>query len=198
MKVSKLEGIKLLNELGMPTVKLLDISGILNGQISIDEGISVRLSPKSKLVKWNVWLPSINRRTNIDEVREFVERYQDDYLVFAHKSVRPQSIGTLSKFPESVVAETYKSYEDKGDGIIDNRVTVPMRGDKLFISKMELLKRDETDFNNFRKVLLYLNKIPFSEYETEYVIEDNNVVFMDFTVSDTRQYKIYDNIYGER
>lgn len=198
MKVSKLEGIKLLNELGMPTVKLLDISGILNGQISIDEGISVRLSPKSKLVKWNVGLPSINRRTNIDEVREFVERYQDDYLVFAHKSVRPQSIGTLSKFPESVVAETYKSYEDKGDGIIDNRVTVPMRGDKLFISKMELLKRDETDFNNFRKVLLYLNKIPFSEYETEYVIEDNNVVFMDFTVSDTRQYKIYDNIYGER
>lgn len=198
MKVSKLEGIKLLNELGMPTVELLDISGILNGQVSIDEGISVRLSPKSKLVKWNVGLPSINRRTNIDEVREFVERYQDDYLVFAHKSVRPQSIGTLSKFPESVVAETYKSYEDKGDGIIDNRVTVPMRGDKLFISKMELLKKDETDFNNFRKVLLYLNKIPFSEYETEYVIEDNNVVFMDFTVSDTRQYKIYDNIYGER
>ena len=70
MKISKLEGIKLLSELNMPTVKLLDIRQILEGKEPLKEGISVRLSPKSKLVKWNVGLPSINRRTNLDEIRE--------------------------------------------------------------------------------------------------------------------------------
>ncbi len=53
MKISKLEGIKLLSELNMPTVKLLDIRQILEGKE-----------------------PLINRRTNLDEIREFVEQYQ--------------------------------------------------------------------------------------------------------------------------
>ena len=62
MKISKLEGVKLLSELNMPTVKLLDIRQILEGKEPLKEGISVRLSLKSKLVKWNVGLPSIKQK----------------------------------------------------------------------------------------------------------------------------------------
>lgn len=198
MKISKLEGIKLLSELNMPTVELLDIKEILNGQKKIDKGISIRLSPKSKLVKWNVGLPSINRRTDLEEIKEFVEEYEDKYIVFAHESVRPESIGTLSKLKEALVIETYKSYEDKHDEIIDNRVIVPTLGDKLLISHMEMLRDDKIDFNNFRRVIMYLKGIPFSEYEMEYVIQDGEVVFMDFTVADSREYKAYNEFKSER
>ena len=191
MEISKLEGIKLLSELNMPTVKLLDIRQILEGKEPLKEGISVRLSPKSKLVKWNVGLPSINRRTNLDEISEFVEQYQNQYIVFAHKSVIPESIGTLSKLEDCLAIETYKSYEDKHDEIIDNRIIVPMLGDKMHISRMEMLREDEQDFKNFRKVLMHLKGIPFSQYEMEYVIENGDVVFMDFTVANNREYQAY-------
>ncbi len=191
MKISKLEGIKLLSKLNMPTVKLLDLRQILEGKEPLDEGISVRLSPKNKFVKWNVGLPSINRRTNLNEIREFVEMYEKQYIVFAHKSVIPESIGTLSKLEDCLSIETYKSYEDKHDEIIDNRIIVPMLGDKMYISHMEMLREDKEDFKNFRKVLTYLKGIPFSQYEMEYVIENGDVVFMDFTVSDNREYQVY-------
>lgn len=36
MKICKLDGIKLLQELGIPTVELMDISKIITGQIPID------------------------------------------------------------------------------------------------------------------------------------------------------------------
>ena len=168
MKISKLEGIKLLSELNMPTVKLLDIRPILEGKE-----------------------PLINRRTNLDEIREFVEQYQSQYIVFAHKSVIPESIGTLSKLEDCLAIETYKSYEDKHDEIIDNRIVVPMLGDKMHISHMEMLREDEQDFKNFRKVLMHLKGIPFSQYEMEYVIENGDVVFMDFTVANNREYQVY-------
>ena len=191
MKISKLEGIKLLSELNMPTVKLLDIRQILDRKEPLEEGISVRLSPKNKLVKWNGGLPSINRRTNLDEIREFVEQYQDQYIVFAHKSVIPESIGTLSRLEKSLVIETYKSYEDKHDEIIDNRIVVPMLGNKMYISHMEMLRKDKQDFKNFKKVLMHLKGFPFSQYEMEYAIENDDVVFMDFTVANDREYQVY-------
>lgn len=198
MKISKLEGIKLLDKLNMPCVELLDISKILDGTIPIDYGISVRLSPKDKWVKWNVGLPSINRRTDVEEVREFVDKYKGKYNVFAHKSVRPEIIGTLSKMKDQLAIETYKTYEDKGDEIVDNRIIVPVIGDRFYINKMTLMKEDENDFNNFRKVIMYLKDVPFSEYEMEYVIEDGDVAFMDFTVADSREYNSFQNIYNER
>ena len=191
MKISKLEGIKLLSEFNMPTVKLLDIRQLMERKEPLKEGISVRLSPKSKLVKWNVGLPSINRRTDLEEIREFVAQYQSQYIVFAHKSVIPESIGTLSKLEDCLVIETYKNYEDKHDEIIDNRIVVPMLGDRMHISNMEMLRNDEKDFKNFRKVLMHLKGIPFSQYEMEFVIENGDVVFMDFTVANNREYQLY-------
>lgn len=195
MKISKLEGIKLLSKFKLPTVELLNIQQILDGKISIEDGVSIRLSPKNHNVRWNVGLPSINRRTDISEIRDFINKYQNEYYVFAHKSVRPESIGTLSRMKEVVVLENYKSYEDKGDEIINNRAVIPIVGDKYFVSKMTLLKKDKQDFNNFRKVLMYLSKIPFSEYEMEYVIQNEEPIFMDFTVLNNREYTSYKDIY---
>ena len=191
MKISKLEGIKLLSKLNIPTVELLDIKQILEEKEPLKEGISVRLSPKSKLAKWNVGLPSINRRTNLDEIKGFIEQYQNQYIIFAHRSVIPESIGTLSKLEDCLVIETYKNYEDKHNEVINNRIVVPILGDKMYINHMQMLRKEEQDFKDFRKVLMYLKGIPFSQYEMEYAIENGEVIFMDFTVADSREYQIY-------
>ena len=38
---------------------------------------------------------------------------------------------------------------------------------------------------------MHLKGIPFSQYEMEYVIENGDVVFMDFTVANNREYQVY-------
>lgn len=193
MKICKLDGIKLLQELGIPTVKLIDISKIITGQIPIDtgNGISVRLSPKDKNVKWDVGLPSINRRKDISEVREFIQEYIGRYEVFAHETVKPEILGTVSRFSDQLVIETYEDYDKKHEQKISNRVIVPAIKDRFLINKMTLQKNDEKDFNRFKEVIMYLKDIPFEKYDAEYVFQDGEVIFMDFTVPDERQVSQY-------
>lgn len=193
MKICKLDGIKMLQRLGIPTVKLMNISKIITGEIPIDtgNGISVRLSPKDKSVKWDVGLPSINRRKDLSEVKEFVQKYKKDYEVFAHETVRPEILGTVSRFGNELVIETYEDYDKKHEQEIDNSVTIPVIENRFFINKMQLKKKDEKDFNRFREVIMYLRKIPFEVYDAEYVFQDGKVIFMDFTVPDERQFTQY-------
>ena len=188
MKICKLDGIKLLQELGIPTVELMDISKIITGQIPIDtvNGISVRLSPKNKNVKWDVGLPSINRRKDLSEVREFIQEYIGRYEVFAHETVRPEILGTVSRFSDELAIETYEDYDKKHEQEVSNRLIVPVIGDRFLINKMRLQKNDEKDFNRFKEVIMYLKKIPFEKYDAEYVFQDGKVIFMDFTVPDER------------
>lgn len=138
MKICKLDGIKMLQKLGIPTVQLLDVSKIIAGEISIDEGngISVRLSPKDRSVKWDVGLPSINRRKNISEVREFIQKYKEKYDIFAHETVRPEILGAISRFGDELVIETYKDYDKKHEQEIDNCVTIPVMGNRFLVNKM--------------------------------------------------------------
>ena len=193
MKICKLDGIKMLQELGIPTVQLMDTSKIITGEIPIDigNGISVRLSPKDKNVKWDVGLPSINRRKDILEVKEFIEKYRGKYNVFAHETVRPEILGTVSRYDDELIIETYEDYDKKHEQEIDNRVTIPVIGNRFFIDEMQLQKNDETDFKRFSKVIMYLRKIPFKVYDAEYVFQDGNVIFMDFTVPDEKKYNQY-------
>lgn len=193
MKICKLDGIKMLQELGIPTVQLMDISKIIAGEIPIDNGngISVRLSPKDNSVKWDVGLPSINRRKDISEVREFIQKYKEKYHVFAHETVRPEILGAVSRFSDEIAIETYKDYDKKHEQEIDNSVVIPVIGNRFLVNKMQLRKKDERDFNRFREVIMYLRKIPFEVYDAEYVFQDGKVIFMDFTVPDERQFTQY-------
>lgn len=193
MKICKLDGIKMLQKLGIPTVQLMDISKIITGEIPIDEGngISVRLSPKNKSAKWDVGLPSINRRKDISEVRKFIQEYIGRYEVFAHETVRPEILGTVSRFNDELVVETYEDYDKKHEQEISNRVIIPVIEDRFLINKMRLQKNDEKDFKRFKEVLMYLKNIPFEKYDAEYVFQDGKVIFMDFTVPDERQVSQY-------
>lgn len=185
MKMTKLEGIQLLESLKLPTINRLDISQILNGRIPIDRGISVRLSPTENTSHINVCLPSIHNCNDIDIIKEFIKKNRK-YNIFAHYTVKPEVIGSISKleYINSIIIETYRNFDERKKEIIDNRVIIPIIFDRIWISKMEMLRKDEKDFKNFKKIILLLSKIPFKQYDIEYIIQDGNVILTDLTLPD--------------
>ena len=199
MKMSKLEGIQILEKLKLPTINRLDIGKILNGQIPLNEGVSVRVSPKGSSFDRNVYLPSIHNCDDIEAIKEFIDMHKN-YNIFAHYTVKPEVIGSISKLEhtKSIVIETYRDFNERKIGIIDNRITIPIMFDRLWISKMEILKKDVNDFKNFKKVIWILNNIPFEQYDIEYVIQDGEVILTDLTVPDVKEYQSYKNFFLER
>ena len=199
MKMTKLEGIQLLENLKLPTINKLDIDRILNGQISLKQGLSLRASQRGNNFDRNVYLPSIHNCSDIDEIRTFIEKNKV-YNIFAHYTVKPEVIGSMSKLEhtQSVVIETYKNFDERKKEIVDNRITIPIIYDRLWISKMDLLKKDENDFKNFKKVILFLKDIPFNHYDIEYVIQNGEVIFTDLTLPDAKEYQSYKSFFIER
>ena len=190
--MNKLEGIKALEELGIPTVKILDISKIIKGEIPINEkGLSIRTSPKDEKGR-NVYLPSIHGCKDINKIKKFIEENQK-YNIFAHETVNPEIIGSISKIKANnmIIIETYKDFENRKNEKIENRVSIPIYNDKLWISKLEMLNKDENDFYNFEKVIRYLRYIPYNEYDAEFVIENRKVIFTELTFQKERESELY-------
>lgn len=199
MKMSKLEGIKLLEMLELPTIKRLNIVQILDGKIPLNEGISLRLSPKGNNFDRNVYLPSIHNCQNLETIKKFIILYNNNYNIFAHYTVSPEVIGSVSKmnFADSIVIETYKNFDHRKKEIIDNRVTIPLLFGRIWISKMQIEKKDEHDLINFKKVFSILKDIPFEEYDMEYVIQNGKLVLTDLTLPNTREYQKYKHCFLE-
>lgn len=192
MKLNKKEGIVFLEKSGLPTVKRISFESLSQDSKQLQEGLSVRLSPK-KSSEINVNLPSIHNCKNYSEIKQFINEHEKKYDIIIHKTVSPEVIGSISKlgYRESIVLETYRNFQERKSEIINNRVVIPLLGGRMFISKMELLKKDEQDFNNFAKVIKILKDIPFEEYDMEYVIENGKVVFTDLTLPDNREYNTF-------
>lgn len=199
MKMTKIEGLQLLEILKLPTLKILDIKQILDGQISLEQGLSLRVSPKESNFATNVCLPSIHNCSDINAIISFIEANKN-YNIFAHYTVKSEVIGSISKLEHthSIIIETYKNFEERKREIINNRVTIPIFYDKLWISKMEILKKDENDFKNFEKIILFLKDIPFKQYEIEYVIQNGKVIFTDLILPDIKEYKNYKMFFIEK
>jgi len=199
MKMTKMEGLQLLECLKLPTINKLDVGQILNGQIPLEQGLSLRVSPKGNNFDRNVYLPSIHNCSDINEIKSFVEANRD-YNIFAHYTVKPEVIGSVSKLDhiQSVIIETYKNFDERKKEIIDNRLTIPIIDGRLWISKMDLLKKDKNDFLNFKKVILLLDDIPFKQYDLEYVIQSGEVIFTDLTLPDVKEYQSYKSFFIEK
>lgn len=192
MRLNKKEGIVFLERFGLPTVKRLNPMLLTVDSPELKDGISVRLSPKEDTGR-NVFLPSIHNVKNLNQIQQFIEKNKHEYEVILHKTVKPETIGTISKleFRNSIVIETYRNFEERTKGIINNRVIIPVFADKTYVSKLEIEKKDPKDFKEFCKVISILKDIPFNEYEMEYVIEDGNVIFTELTLPNNREYRSY-------
>jgi len=184
-KLNKREGIKFLGLFGLPIVQLIDTRDVINGNLDISVGVSIRTSPKYATSR-NVWLPSIHNCTNLSDITNFIEDHEIIYDVIIHKTVVPISIGSVSKvesFHKSfLMLETYRNFEDRKSGNIHNRLTIPYIGERSLVRFIELERHDPIEYMDFIRVFRYLRKLPFETYNLEYVVEDEKILFTDFTV----------------
>lgn len=192
LKINKKEGLLLLSKLKLPTVELINYKELTSTDERLKEGLSVRLSPKKNCSSC-VYLSSIHNCKDYQKIVKFIEENKRDNDIIVHKSVKTDIVGSISKlsYRDSIILETYKDLIDRKNEVINNRMVIPIIGDRLFISKLRLLKDNKDDFKNFSKVVTLIKDIPFEEYDMEYVIEDGNVIFTDLTLPETRTNSLF-------
>lgn len=184
MKVSKIEGLKMLQILEFPTVKSIDPNLLDENSQILKQGLSVRTSPKKNREN-NVYLPSIHNCTDLNELREFINQYQSQYHMIVHPTVKPEQIGSISRYQageDKVVIEIFKDFETRKKGIIENRATVPVMGNRFAISQLEMQEKKEDEFKIFGKVIKEVSDMPFETYDAEFVVQNGQVLFTDLTI----------------
>ena len=198
MKMSKKEGLETLKMLGIPSVELIDPNLLDENSHVLREGLSVRTSPKNDMQN-NTSLPSIHNCRDLNEIREFIKRYQRDYHIIVHKTVKPEILGSISKYQlsqedEKLIIELFEDFVKRKAGIIKNRATVPVIGERIMASRMELNEANKDDFLTFSKVLQGVRKMPFQTFDAEFVVENGQVCFTDLTIQSPVDMQFIENI----
>ena len=187
MTLSKIEGLKMLKTLRFPTVDLIDPNKLNENSEILSQGLSVRTSPKKDMAN-NVYLPSIHNCTNLSEIKSFISKYEKDYNIIVHKTVRPKQIGSVSRYgnllgEEMLSIETFYDFATRRQEIIKNKATLPLYGERFLISKLKIEKKDKEDFKVFSKVIQEVRHMPFKKFDAEFVFdEDGQILFTDLTV----------------
>lgn len=184
MEMSKIEGLKMLQMLDFPTVQPIDPYLLDENSQVLKKGLSVRTSPKKDLEN-NVYLPSIHNCTNLNEVRDFIKEYQSQYHIIVHPTVKPEQIGSISRYEageDKVIIEIFNDFEKRKKGIIKNRVIVPIKGERFAISQLQIQEKDQEEFNLFGKVIKEVKYMPFGRYDAEFIVEDGKILFTDLTI----------------
>ena len=182
----------MLKLLGLPTIKQIDPNLLDQNSQVLKEGLSVRTSPKKDLSN-NVYLPSIHNCTDLNELREFIEDYQNEYNIIVHKTVTPNQIGSVSRYEagtEKVIIEDFEDFEKRSKGIVKNRMVIPILGEKLMVSRLQMQETDSEDFILFSKVLKEVKYMPLKKFDIEFVSEDEKILFTDLTIN-SRQDSLY-------
>lgn len=184
MKTSKIEGLKMLKILDFPTVEPIDPNLLDENSQVLKQGLSVRTSPKEDREN-NVDLPSIHNCTDLKELRNFIEEHKNEYNIIVHKTVKPKQIGSVSRYEigtDRLIIEIFEDFEKRKHGIIKNRVTLPVMGERFAISQLQMDKNDPQEFKVFSDVIKEVKYMPFKKFDAEFVIEDEKVLFTDLTI----------------
>ena len=174
----------MLQILDFPTIEQIDSNLLDENSQVLKEGLSVRTSPKKDLTS-NVYLPSIHNCTDLNELRKFIEEYKNEYHIIVHKTVKPKQIGSVSRYEvgaDKLVIEIFEDFENRKQGIIKNRVTLPVMGEKFAISQLQIDNEDPQEFKVFSNVIKEVRYMPFKKFDAEFVVEDGKVLFTDLTI----------------
>ena len=193
MAINKKEGIEFLSSYVLKTLQFINIEELLKSNEEVQEGMTLRVSPKGNYQR-NVMLPSIYNCKDKEKIKNFLVENQQKYNVFMHKTIRADKIGSVSKIhtinQDMLILEVFKSFKDREKENIDNRMIIPILGGRYMISNMELMKKDEQDFNQFIDVFKNIRKLPFSSYNIEYFVKDGKIIFTEFT-SEAKEFEEY-------
>ena len=186
MKMSKLEGLKMLKMLDFPTIEQIDPNLLDENSQVLKQGLSVRTSPKRDR-ETNVYLPSIHNCKDLKQLRTFIEENKDEYNIIVHKTVQPEKIGSVSRYEnyvetEKLAIEIFEDFEKRKNGIIKNSVVLPVIGDRFMVSQLQMKEENKEEFQLFSKVLRDVKELPFKKFDAEFVIENGKVLFTDLTI----------------
>lgn len=190
MKMSKIEGLQMLKILNFPTVELIDPCLLDENSSILRQGVSVRTSPKMDR-KINVNLPSMHNCKDLKLLRDFVQKHKDEYNIVVHKTVKPEKIGSISRYgdplyKEQLAFETFEDFEKRKNEIIENQVVVPIVGGRFMLSQLQMKDSDEENFKLFGKVFREVTHFPFKKFDAEFVLEKGRVIFTDLTIEGER------------
>ena len=177
----------MLKILEFPTVDLIDTEQLNENSEVLSQGLSVRTSPK-KDMEYNVYLPSIHNCTDLSEINNFINKYEKDYNIIVHKTVRPKQIGSVSRYGNTLGEEilgidTFYDFATRKQEIIKNQATLPIYGGRFLISKLKIKEKDEEDFKMFSQIIQNVRHMPFKKFDAEFVLnEDGQILFTDLTV----------------
>lgn len=69
-------------------------------------------------------------------------------------------------------------------------MVIPILGEKLMVSRLQMQETDSEDFILFSKVLKEVKYMPFKKFDMEFVSEDGKILFTDLTIN-SRQDSLY-------
>ena len=174
----------MLKLLGLPTIEQIDPNLLDQNSEVLKQGLSVRTSPKKDLPN-NAYLPSIHNCTDLNELRSFIREHQNEYHIIVHKTITSQ-IGSVSRYEagtEKVIIENFEDFEKRKNGIIKNRMIVPILGERFMVNDLQLQETNEQDFKLFSRVLREVKYMPFKKFDMEFVAEDGKILFTDLTIN---------------
>ena len=177
--MNKNDGLELLENWSFPTVELLTISDLENDSSILENGVSVRLSSKRNNKSVDIFLKSIHNVHEIEIVKKFIIDNESKYDIIIHKTVKPDIIGTVSKYSNNsydiVAIELYKNFLDRNHGIVASRAVMEMQGNMI-------ISIDNNSFEPkslFYELMNYLKYVELDEYSIEFVVENKKLIFTD-------------------
>ena len=185
--MTKIDGLNYLLSNCFPTVELLCIEDLQNNPNLLKDGISVRLSSKHENDKADVYLKSIHNVHDLEKIKDFILNNKDDYDIIIHKTVKPELIGTVSKYSnlynDIIVMEVYKNFDDRTHGIVSFRTIVEMVDDRI----ISISDNDPISKTLFRKIMNYISDVYYDEYTFEFIVEQTKLIFTDFYSKDLKK-----------
>lgn len=174
--MNKLDGLNFLKYYLFNTVELISFDYIMSDDYKINDGLSVRLASKNSN-SIDVYLPSLHNCFSKEQIKLFYEQYNKDYYILIHKTVNPNSIGSLSKYDiadvSKIVIEIFSDFEKRKRGIIEERYLFDVISDKY-------LKYDKNIEKKYIDLVRMVNIIPFKSFDIEFVTEYGEFIFTDF------------------
>ena len=189
--MNKIDGLELLDNWKFPTLELLTIDDLINNPSILEYGVSVRLSSKGDSKNIDVFLKSIHNVHDINLVNKFIIDNKEKYDIIIHKTVKPDIIGTISKYSNNyhdiVAIELYKNFSDRSHDIVSSRAVTEMLGNMIIsINNDKFISK-----SLFLELMNYLKYVELEDYTIEFVLENNKIIFTDLYSNSVDNKKLF-------
>ena len=183
--MNKIEGLKTISELGFPVYKFLIYGKDDLSLLDRNSKYLVRKSLKNSFGQVNL---GVYRNLSYDELINVIKKLKDQYDLIIGKEINIDYYGNIVRFISNgmniLCIEIFDNIVNRNAGIYCDRL-------EYHYIDNHLIERIEIPRNNFFKYLvLDLEKIVKREYQMEFIISNNDILYTDFDIIEKKE-KVY-------